>query len=154
MMIGGIEKEISPELAEALLNTEGLRLQICKARDHSFADVFGVLDKNLKHSRELKFIDFRPSDDVSAGDMLLVPDVGELRVTSVETQLDDGKTVCAACLCKLSANDCRFPGRITPLSPHPATGAESLLCFLPHWCRQSSQPPGPRLYLPEEHQVP
>ena len=53
--------------------------------------MFGVLDKNLKHSRELKFIDFRPSDDVSAGDMLLVPDVGELRVTSVETQLDDGK---------------------------------------------------------------
>ena len=91
ILIGGIEKEISQELAEALLNTEELRIQICKARDHSFADVYGTLDKNLKHSRELKFIYFKHNDDVSAGDMLLVPDVGELRVTSVEPQFDDGK---------------------------------------------------------------
>jgi len=91
LLIGGTEKEISQELAEVLLNTEGLRFQICKAKDHSFADVFGTLDKSLKRSHELKFVDFCPDDDVSVGDVLLAPDIGELRITSVEPQFDDGK---------------------------------------------------------------
>ncbi len=91
LLFGGIEKEIPQELAESLLNTEGLRIQIRRARDCSFADVFGVLDKNLKRNRGLKFIDFQPNDDVSAGDVLLVPDVGELRITSIDPQIYDGK---------------------------------------------------------------
>ena len=112
-MIGGIEKEISPELAEALLNTEGLRLQICKARDHSFADVFGVLDKNLKHSRELKFIDFRPSDDVSAGDMLLGEEI-KLKIMELDVPLEDTIEVLEAV--KIA---CTNAARSTKETPHP-----------------------------------
>lgn len=90
ILIGGVEKEISQELADALLKSEYIRLQICKSKDLSLADIFGILDKNLKQSHELKFIDFRLGDDVSTGDVLFAPSVGELRITSIEPQFHEG----------------------------------------------------------------
>ena len=91
LSFGGEEREISPELAEALLNTEGVLFQMRKTKDQSFADVFGVLDKNLKRSPELRFIEFRPDEDIGPGDVLFAPGVGELKVSKVELLFDDGE---------------------------------------------------------------
>lgn len=91
LSFGGNVREISPELSESLLNAEGILFQMRRAKDQSFADVFGVLDRSLKHSPELSFIEFRPDEDISPGDVLFSPDVDELTVSKVELLFDEGE---------------------------------------------------------------